>query len=61
MVEERMQDAVYAIGSVWYSAWIDAGSPNLGNLPTTNIKESEQDSLELKFKTGRLFGRDHSR
>lgn len=60
MVEQRMQDAVLSIGSVWYSAWIDAGSPDLGNLPDNILAETEQDSLDIKFNKGRLFGRDHS-
>jgi hypothetical protein len=29
MVETRMRDAIHAIGSAWYSAWIDAGQPAL--------------------------------
>ena len=29
MVEERWKRSVMAIGSVWYSAWLDAGSPDL--------------------------------
>lgn len=32
MVENRMQDAIHSIGSVWYSAWIEAGQPDLDNL-----------------------------
>ncbi|MFB5946247.1 zinc dependent phospholipase C family protein [Albibacterium profundi] len=29
MVEKQMQKSVHAIGSFWYSAWIDAGQPAL--------------------------------
>ena len=32
MVEKRMQDAILAIGSAWYTAWVDAGQPVLSNL-----------------------------
>jgi hypothetical protein len=28
MVEQRMRQAVRAIGSAWYSAWVDAGQPD---------------------------------
>ncbi len=39
MVEARMQDAILSIGSVWYSAWIDAGQPDLENLEKVIIEE----------------------
>lgn len=29
MVERRMRDATFAIASFWYTAWVDAGQPNL--------------------------------
>lgn len=29
MVERRMRDAIYAIACFWYTAWVDAGQPNL--------------------------------
>lgn len=29
MVERRMREATYAIASFWYTAWVDAGQPNL--------------------------------
>ena len=32
MVEERMRASVLAIGSAWYTAWVDGGRPNLDSL-----------------------------
>ena len=29
MVEQRMQDAIGAIGNIWYTCWVDAGQPDL--------------------------------
>ena len=29
MVERQMQRSIYAIASVWYSAWVDAGQPEM--------------------------------
>jgi hypothetical protein len=29
MVERRMRDATFAVASFWYTAWVDAGQPNL--------------------------------
>ena len=31
MVEERMRSSIISIGSVWYTAWVDAGRPPLNN------------------------------
>jgi hypothetical protein len=41
MVERRMRASVHALGSVWYSAWLDAGSPNLGDSPMAELPEAE--------------------
>ena len=35
MVERRMKAAILAVGSVWYSAWVDAGQPDLRKLQFT--------------------------
>lgn len=61
MVEERMKSAVHALGSVWYSAWIDAGQPDL-EMDEVSWDEAElekQKELESKFKKGSIKGRDH--
>ena len=29
MVERRMRNSIIAVGSLWYTAWINAGQPNL--------------------------------
>jgi hypothetical protein len=33
MVERQMRSAIHKTGSFWYSAWIDAGQPDLQSLP----------------------------
>ena len=32
MVERRMQQAIFAVASFWYTAWINAGQPDLAQL-----------------------------
>ncbi|MNU65565.1 S1/P1 Nuclease [compost metagenome] len=32
MVERRMREAIIAVGSIWYTAWVDAGQPDLSKL-----------------------------
>ena len=36
-----MQDAIHAIGSVWYSAWIEAWQPDLMNLDKIEVEVEE--------------------
>jgi hypothetical protein len=35
MVERQMRSSILAIGSVWYSAWIDAGQPDMSECNLT--------------------------
>lgn len=42
-VERRMKSAVYSIGSFWYTAWVDAGQPDLSKLFAAPVIE-ESDS-----------------
>ncbi len=64
MVEKRMTDAVLAIGSVWFSAWVDAGQPSLKKMDDSEkITEEEKKRLEEEeklFKAGTIKGRAHS-
>lgn len=47
MVERRMRKAVLAVGSIWYTAWVDAGQPNLAALQ--NIPPSKSLLEEMKL------------
>ncbi|OFY85270.1 MAG: S1/P1 Nuclease [Bacteroidetes bacterium RIFCSPLOWO2_12_FULL_35_15] len=46
MVERRMRAAIISIGSLWYTAWINAGKPNLNRFNDKDIS----DSLKLAQK-----------
>ena len=35
MVERRLKAAIAAVGSIWYTAWVDAGQPDLSALQNT--------------------------
>jgi hypothetical protein len=58
MVEAQMRAAILAVGAAWYTAWVDAGQPNLMQFPkerplnTGEISEEKQaaraDSLQKK-------------
>ena len=62
MVEKRMREAIYLIGSIWYTAWVNAGQPDLEK--RTDAKEQNQPTeeemeLEKQYKKGEIKGREH--
>jgi hypothetical protein len=60
MVETRMCAAIKAVGNAWYTAWVDAGQPNLADLdkkPLTKEEQKEQEKLEEAAKDGTMIGR----
>lgn len=62
MVERRMRQAVIAVGSFWYSAWVEAGQPNLneGINPLDQQKlEEESKELEAQYKAHPVQSREH--
>lgn len=61
MVERRMRQSVYAVASFWYTAWVNAGQPDLKaivnqSLTTADLKEFEE--LEQQWREGKIKGRD---
>ncbi len=62
MVEKRMRDAVRSIGSSWYTAWVDAGQPNMrrfGELEISVDVRKEMEELDALFQGGDAKGRGH--
>lgn len=61
-VEKRMRDAVHAIGSAWFTAWVDAGQPNLMRLGDDKLAQKEKQELEAiesAFQKKERKGREH--
>jgi hypothetical protein len=57
MVEARMQAAILAVGSAWYTAWVDAGQPDLDNLKM----DSKIGPLSIKGDSTELAGENRSK
>jgi len=62
MVERRMRMAIYSVASFWYTAWVNAGEPDLVHL--TNKEFSADDLQEFQnlsnaWKNGKIQGEDH--
>jgi hypothetical protein len=49
MVESQMK-AVTATASFWYTAWVNAGKPDLSNLDAESY-ETQQQGLKTGYKT----------
>ena len=60
MVERRTRASIDLIGSLWFTAWVDAGQPNLSNLekePKQEEEEKEKNFLQTLFEKGKMIGR----
>lgn len=62
MVERRMRASIKMTGDIWYSAWVDAGQPDIKSLigytPTENELLERRRELELK-RNSQVRTRDH--
>ncbi|NNE26599.1 MAG: hypothetical protein HKN09_07130, partial [Saprospiraceae bacterium] len=47
MVENRFRASINAVGSVWYSAWVDAGQPDLNSKDKLQFAKEEADRSVL--------------
>jgi len=61
MVEERMRGAILAIGSAWYTAWVDAGQPELPgfSLDKEELQDEEYIEMQKAFDAKQIKGREH--
>jgi hypothetical protein len=62
MVERRMRKSIIAAGSLIYTAWLNAGQPDLEELKEKQISEEtllELQALEDAVKKGKIKGREH--
>jgi len=61
MVERRMRQSIFATASFWYTAWVNAGSPDLKKLTNKNFSETEMQEFEQlteAWKKNAVKGKD---
>lgn len=60
-VERRMRRAVIAIGSFWYTAWVNAGEPDLSKMMKKQLTQEELEAIEKENQSlsPELRIRDH--
>ncbi|BAU53109.1 zinc dependent phospholipase C family protein [Mucilaginibacter gotjawali] len=62
MVERRMRSAILAVGSYWFSAWVDAGQPDLDKLIKQPLSDADNKKVakeETWFKAGKSLALTH--
>ncbi len=62
MIERRMRQSIYAVASFWYTAWVNAGQPDLAQLSHKEFSASdleEFEALNSAWKNGTAKERDH--
>jgi CHAT domain-containing protein len=60
MVERRMRAAIQAVASAWYSAWAEAGQPDLTKLRFGTPSEAarrEEEAMRKRYQQGQIIGR----
>lgn len=62
MVERRLTSSIIKVGSYWYTAWVNAGQPNLDDLlekaPSKKLLE-ENIVLDKEYQNNKIKGRTH--
>lgn len=61
MMEVRMRESILAVSSFWYTAWVNAGQPDLSTfpaLPSDVEAPKEKDKIENAFQTMPILGRE---
>lgn len=62
MVERRMRQSIYAVASFWYTAWVNAGQPDLKKLSNKEFSAEdlkEFEDLNNAWRGGPVKGREH--
>jgi len=62
MVERRMRQSIFAVASFWYTAWVNAGQPDLSKLSNKEFSAEdlkEFETLNIAWRNGPAKGREH--
>lgn len=58
MVQRRMRSSILSVGSFWFSAWVDAGQPDLNKLiehPMTKDERQKINEEEALYRAGKVY------
>lgn len=60
MVERRMHLAVKRVASFWFTAWVNAGQPDLNELVLGKREWRNKENLDSAYRASTIKGRAHS-
>ncbi len=61
MVERRMRQSIFTIASFWFTAWVNAGQPDLSSLTSKQFSENDLkgfEDLNESWKNNSINGRE---
>ena len=56
MVERRMRMAIFAVASFWYTAWVNAGEPDLNALSNKEFSSEDLKEFETLNEAWKITG-----
>ena len=59
MVEKQMRASVADVANFWYTAWVNAGKPDVGSLDPEDLTSRNSKAFKKEYKLwkqGKLFG-----
>ncbi len=62
MVERRMRKAIFSVSSFWYTAWVNAGQPDMKTLLNQSFNEADLkqfEDLDAQWHNSPVKGREH--
>jgi len=62
MIERKMRQSIFAVASFWYTAWVNAGQPDLSKLSNKQFSSDDLkdfENLNNFWKNGTIKGREH--
>lgn len=62
MVERRLRQSILDVASFWFTAWVNAGKPDLSDVKEEEISEQEKLQIaeeEKLYKRKKVLGREH--
>ena len=63
MIERRLTKSIITVGSYWYTAWVNAGQPDLNELLEKQPSEAlakENQELDRQYNSNKIKGREHA-
>jgi hypothetical protein len=61
MTERRMREAIFAVASFWFTAWVNAGQPDLKPMAGSSFQQEELAEWEILNKNWKNAGADECR